>query len=331
MKTICFGEIMLRLSPPAGMRFAQAQSLDTVYGGSEANVAVSLAQLGLSPTFISRVPDNELGRAALGALSQFGVSTGGCVFGGDRLGLYFLEHGAGLRSSKILYDRQHSGMATLCPGMINWQQVLADTGWLHWSGITPALSQETADAVLEALQVASEMKIRISCDINYREKLWKYGKTPADILPELISLTHVLLGDVNAFGLCLGIREEDEKSLLAKVFQQFPQLDHIAMTSRQGISASHNAYRGILFDGRQVYQSAEYELADMVDRIGGGDAFMAGLIFGLQKMPDQPQEIINFAVASAALKHYIKGDFNLTSAQEVRSLMSGNTGGRVNR
>lgn len=328
---ICFGEIMLRLSPPDGLRLVQTPTFDAGFGGSEANVAVSLAQLGQNAAYVTRVPDNDLGRAALGAVARYGVNTRSSVFGGARMGVYFIEFGAGRRGSKVLYDRQDSGMATLQRGMIDWQRVLANATWLHWSGITPALSPEAADATLEALEVAHALNIRVSCDLNYRDKLWQYGKTPAQVMPPLMAYTQVVLGDVNAFDLYFGIREANETTLLQAVAARFPSLRQLAMSSREGHSASHNTYRGVLYDGRHCYHSRTHELPDMLDRIGGGDAFMAGLIFGLQQFPSDPQAIIEFAVAAAALKHYIKGDFNLSSEKEVRALMGGEMGGRVSR
>ncbi len=331
MRTVCFGEIMLRLCPPDHLRLLQTTTFEAVYGGSEANVAVSLAQLGCQAAYVTRVPDNELGHAALGAVARFGVDTTASLFGGERMGLYFLETGAGRRSSKVLYDRQNSGMATLEGGMIDWRTVLQHTGWLHWSGITPALSPGAADAILEALQIAADLQIHISCDLNYRDKLWKYGKTPAQIMPQLIDYTDVLLGDANAFDLYFGIQENSEAALLQRVAARFPQLRYIAMSSRAGHSASHNTYGGVLYAGQHVFHSPTYELPDILDRIGSGDAFMAGLIVGLQRAPADPQEIVTFAAAAAALKHYVKGDFNLSVETEIRSLMNGNMGGRVNR
>jgi 2-dehydro-3-deoxygluconokinase len=332
MDILCFGEIMLRLSPPNGLRLVQTPTFEATYGGSEANVAVSLAQLGLSAAYTTRVPDNELGRAALGAVARYGVDVRRSIFGGERLGVYFLEMGAGLRGSRVLYDRQGSGMAQLAPGMVDWRKTLENASWLHWSGITPALSHSAAEATLEALRVADDLHIRVSCDLNYRDKLWKYGKSPRDIMPKLVEYTDVLLGDRTAFDICLGIPEEpDDAALLQSVARHFPRLRCVAMSSRQGNTASHNHYRGLLFDGQQCYASRAYEMPDMLDRIGGGDAFMAGLIFGLRQALYDPQETIEFAVASAALKHYVRGDFNLSTESEVRALMAGNTGGKVSR
>lgn len=333
MQTLCFGEILLRLSPPGAQRFVQARQLDLVYGGSEANVAVSLAQWGLEAAYLSRVPDNELGQSALQILGQFGVDTRPVIQGGDRLGIYFLEQGTGRRASKVLYDRAHSGMATLAPGMIDWPKTLENTTWLHWSGITPALSQSAADAVLEGLETARNRNITISCDLNYRANLWKYGRKPGEIMPALMKLTDVLLGDETAFEVCLGIKEMENAGpeiVLPAVQKVFPQLSQIAMTQREGFSASHNSYRGFLYDGQTLVSSQKYDLPDILDRIGSGDAFMAGLIFGLQKQADK-QETVEFATAAAALKHYVAGDFNLSTEIEIRGLMNGNLGGRVQR
>jgi 2-dehydro-3-deoxygluconokinase len=331
MKILCFGEIMLRLTPPHAQRFGQTQSFDAEYGGSEANVAVSLAQFGLKSAYLTRLPNNGLGRAALGALSQHGVDTAPSMFGGERLGLYFVEMGVGLRGSKVLYDRQDSGMASLAPGMFDWRGALENGAWLHWSGITPALSEGAAAATLEGLKVARELGLRISCDLNYRANLWQYGKTPAEVMPQLVEYSDVLLGDASAFDLYFGLRADEDTVLLEKVAARFPQLRFVAMTRREGRSASHNAYQGLLHDRAQTYTSQKYELPDMLDRIGGGDAFMAGLIFGLRKAQTDAQEAVEFAAAAAALKHYVRGDFNLTSEAEVRALMAGNTGGRVSR
>lgn len=329
MKICCFGEVLLRLSPPDGLRLVQANAFDAHYGGSEANVAISLAQLGVDARFVTRLPGHELGRAALGALSRYGVQTTHCIDGGERLGLYFLENGAGRRGSKVLYDRNGSGMSELAPGMVPWREVLDGVDWLHWSGITCALSQSAADATQEALETASEMGLRISCDLNYRAQLWQYN-TPDKVMPALTAYADLILGDATAFDLYYGIRAEDQDTLLQMVMDRFPRLSWVAMTARQGYSATHNAYQGFLYDGCETFTSPMYELPDMLDRIGGGDAFMAGLLFGLGSGADA-QESVEFAAAAAALKHYIRGDFNLASELEIRALMAGNTGGRVQR
>jgi len=334
MQIVCFGEIMLRLSPPGAQRIAQARQFEAVYGGSEANVAVSLAQFGIKTAYLTRVPDNELGQAALAAVAQHGVATHLALKGGERLGIYFLEQGAGRRASKVRYDRAGSGMASLTPGMIDWRAAFEHATWLHWSGITPALSQGAADALLEGLTIAKELNIKISCDINYRANLWNYGKKPVEIMPALMAFTDVLLGDETAFEVCLGIKNEVETApevVLSAVNKAFPRLRHIAITRREGFSASHNSYQGLIFDGQRLFTSKKYELPDMLDRVGSGDAFMAGLLFGLQKSDADLQEVIEFATAAAAYKHYISGDFNLCTEAEVRALMDGNSGGRVSR
>ncbi len=334
MQIVCFGEILLRLSPPGAQRFVQARHLEAVFGGSEANVAVSLAQFGLSAAYLTRVPNHELGRAALGAVAQHGVATHLAIQGGERLGIYFLEQGAGRRASKVLYDRANSGMASLAPGMIDWPQVLENAGWLHWSGITPALSQSAADALLEGLQIARERGVNVSCDLNYRANLWTYGKKPMEIIAQLMPYTDVLLGDETAFGICLGIHPAGHtppKECLAAVKMAFPHLRYLAMTRREGLSASHNHYQGLLYDGETVFISQQHDLPNLLERIGSGDAFMAGLLFGLLQAKVDLQETVEFATAAAALKHYVPGDFNLCSEAEVRALMAGGSGGRVMR
>lgn len=322
---------MLRLTPPDQQRLVQARGFEAVYGGSEANVAVSLSQMGLSTRYLTRVPDHDLGRAALGAVAQYGVDTHHCAWGGQRLGVYFLEMGSGRRGSKVLYDRQDSGVATLQRGMLNWENALAGATWLHWSGITPALSEGAAAVTREGIELAKSKGIHISCDLNYRANLWQYGKTPAEVMPELVAMTDVLLGDGFAFDLYFGLQAETDELLLEKAAQHFPNLKTVAMTRRAGHSATHNTYQGLFYDCHGVYTSPVHDLPDMLDRIGGGDAFMAGLIYGLATTPAQPQTVIDYATAAAALKHYTRGDFNLSTAAEVRALMQGQSGGKVSR
>ncbi len=327
---ICFGEIMLRLSPPNNLRVAQARSLDVQYGGSEANVAVALAQFGAPSAYITRVPDSEVGRASLGELKKYGVDTSLTVLGGSRLGLYFLEVGAGNRSSKVVYDREGSGMATLQKGMIDWHNIFKGAKWFHWSGITPAISQSAADATLEAIEIANELGITVSCDLNYRSNLWQYGKKPSEIMPELLKGCAVMLGDGDTIDTYFEIKGSDYKEVFEKTFIQFPKLQYIAMTARRAFHASHNAYRGFLHDGKTLYESKEFDVPDIIDRIGAGDAFMGGLIYCLQKK-ETPQYCVDFSAATGALKHSIHSDFNLASVAEVENLMHGNTGGKVNR
>lgn len=334
MKILCFGEIMMRLTPPNHQKIAQATSLDIQYGGSEANVAVSLAQFGLKSAYTTRVPNTDLGRAALGELAKYGVDTTPSVFGGARLGLYFLEMGAGLRGSKVVYDRAHSGVASLEKGMIDWENALNGVTWLHWSGITPAVSQSAAEVTLEALKTAQKMGITVSCDLNYRANLWQYGKHPAEIMPELLQNSNVMLGDGDTIDLYFGIKGANYAEVFEKTAAAFPNLDYLAMTARKAFHASHNTYKGFLyskhFENDKMIASKEYDMPEILDRIGGGDAFMAGLIYGLAKNTP-PQYAIEFATAAAILKHYVNGDFNLSSLSEVEALVNGNTGGRVSR
>jgi 2-dehydro-3-deoxygluconokinase len=344
---ICFGEIMLRLTPPNNHRLIQATSLDIQYGGSEANVAVSLAQLGRRAAYVSRVPDTALGRAALSELNRYGVDTTPSVFGGDRLGVYFLEMGAGSRGTKVIYDRAHSGMASLKAGHIDWQKILSaglpsgkeekGVNWFHWSGITPAISQSAAEATLEAVQMAKQMGLMVSCDLNYRANLWQYGKQPSAIMPELLRGCDVMLGDGDTIDLYFGIKGKDYAAVFDKTFAAFPNLSYIAMTARKAFHASHNAYKGFLHDGKKLYESREYDMPAILDRIGGGDAFMAGLIYGLTQVGVLANDLtleqyaVEFATAAATLKHYVHGDFNLSRQEDVAALMAGNSGGRVSR
>jgi 2-dehydro-3-deoxygluconokinase len=330
MRIICFGEIMLRLSTPNQERLLQTRQFDVQFGGSEANVAVSLAQLGATAAFMTRVPETELGQAALSEVRRYNVETHLSVFGGERLGLYYLETGTGNRPSKVIYDRAHSGMATLKCGVIDWEKAFENATWLHWSGITPAISQSAADVTLEAIEAAQRKGLMISCDLNYRSNLWQYGKLPSEIMPQLLKGCDVMLGDGDTLGTYFDIKGVDYQDIVGKTFAAFPKLKYIAMTARRAFHASHNAYTGFLHDGKTMYQSREYDIPDINDRIGAGDAFMASLIFQLSKKRT-PQYSIDFAAAAAALKHTIQGDFNLVSEKEIIALMDGNTGGKVSR
>ena len=330
MKIICFGEIMLRLSTHNQDRLLQTRQMEVQYGGSEANVAVSLAQLGAVAAFMTRLPATELGQAALAEVRRYNVETNLSVFGGDRLGLYYLETGKGNRPSKVIYDRQHSSMATLTCGMIDWEKALDNATWLHWSGITPAISQSAADVTLEAIEMAQKKGLMISCDLNYRSNLWKFGKHPSDIMPQLLQGCDVMLGDGDTMGTYFNIKGADYQEIIEKTFLTFPKLKYIAMTARRAFHASHNAYKGFLHNGKTLYESREYDIPDINDRIGAGDAFMASLIFQLSKEAP-PQYVIDFAAAAAALKHTVQGDFNLVSEKEIEALMGGNTGGKVSR
>ncbi len=346
-KVVTFGEIMLRLTPPGYLRFSQANSFDIEYGGGESNVAVSLANFGVPVDFVTRIPDNDIGKCALMEVRKRGVGTDKIIFGGDRLGIYFLETGAVSRGSKIVYDRENSSMSKITPGMINWDAVFEGVEWFHWSGITPAISKSAADACLEAVKIASSKGITISTDFNYRAKLWKYcdNKSRQDIMTELTSYSNVILGseyDANMFfnitpeSISAEIKgEEREKasflSVCNQMKQKFPRIEKIIKTFRNSISASHNNWSAILYDGEKLYESPEYEITDIVDRVGGGDSFMGALIYVLLKDKNKNQEALNFAIAASCLKHTIKGDVNLVTIEEVENLMQGDSSGRVAR
>ncbi len=339
MRVVTFGEIMLRLTPPNGLRLRQATTLEITYGGAEANVAVSLAQFGVSAAFVTRLPDNDLGDACLEALRRWGVDTAHIARGGDRLGVYYLEQGAMQRGPRVVYDRAHSAFAQLKQGMVDWDRALAGADWFHWSGITPALTPGTAAACLEAVRAARERGLTVSCDPNYRASLWRWGQPPAAVLPEMVSLCDVLVASESdaqpMFGLdwqpTPGDSVERFAALCTALHARFPNLTTIATTFRESRSASDNALSAALWQGGALYSSSRYELTHIVDRVGGGDAFMAGLIYGLLTRPDAPQYALDFGLAAACLKHGIPGDFNLVSAAEVERLLAGDAAGRVAR
>ncbi len=343
-KVVTFGEIMLRLSPPGWKRFSQSSSFDVVYGGGESNVAVSLANYGVDVDFITRLPDNDLGDCALMELRKRGVGTNKIVRGGERLGIYFLETGAVSRGSKVVYDRAHSAMASIQKGMVDWDAVFKGVDWFHWTGITPAISQGAADACLEAIQAANRLGVTVSTDLNYRKKLWKYGKEPGEVMPALVEGCDVILGNEEDAEKHFGLHPEgvdvthggsvDGKAYLSVLKQlqvMFPRAKKVITTLRGSISASHNTWSGVLYDGKKLYEAPTYEITHIVDRVGGGDSFMAGLIFGLLTYENDDQKALEFAVAASCLKHTIKGDANLSTVAEVEKLMSGDASGRVSR
>lgn len=342
-KVVTFGEIMLRLTPPGHKRFSQASEFDVIYGGGESNVAVSLANYGIPVSFASRIPDNDIGECAVMEMRKRGVQTQDIVRGGERLGIYFLEIGAVSRGSKVVYDRDHSGMATIEKGMIDWESVFADAQWFHWTGITPAISQGAADACLEAIQVANRMGVTVSTDLNYRKNLWNYGKSPAEIMPELVAGCDVILGneedaekhfDIHPEGVDVTQGDTIDAGAYISVCQQlikrFPRAKKVIITLRGSISASHNTWSGVLYNRNELLQAPTFQITHIVDRVGGGDSFMGGLIYGLLTY-ENDQDALNFAVAASCLKHTIYGDANLVTVSEVEKLMGGDASGRVSR
>ena len=344
-KVVTFGEIMLRLSPPGHLRFSQANQFDIVYGGGESNVAVSLANYGIPVNFVTRLPKNDLGDCAKMEMRKRGVNTANIIYGGDRLGIYFLETGAVSRGSKVVYDRAHSAIAEIEPGMIDWKDVFSGAQWFHWTGITPAISQGAANACLEAVKMASEMGITISTDLNYRKKLWNYGGDREKIMTELTSYCDIILGNeedaekhfnIKPEGLDITTQGEHVKaeaflSVCKQMMKKFPNAKKVITTLRGSISASHNTWAGVLYDGKKMYETRQYQITHIIDRVGGGDSFMGGLIYGLLTYPDDDQNALDFAVAASCLKHTIKGDANLVTVEEVEKLMGGDASGRVSR
>ncbi len=342
-RIITFGEIMLRLAPPDHLRFSQSIYLESTFGGGEANVAVSCANYGLDVAFITRLPDNDIARWCLRNLKSYGVDTGKIIFGGERMGIYFLEHGAVSRGSKVIYDRAHSAIATIEPGMIDWEDVLQGATWFHWTGITPAISQGAADVCLKAAKAARRMGITVSCDLNYRKNLWKYGKKASEIMPTLVAECDVILGNEEDAEKVFGIHPQGVdvtrgevqgaayESVGKQLMAMFPVCKKVIVTLRGSVSASHNSWSGVLWDGKQLLRAPTYQITHIVDRVGGGDSFMGGLIYGLINYPDNDQKALDFAVAASCLKHTIKGDFNEVTVEEVEKLMGGDASGRVSR
>lgn len=344
-KIVTFGEIMLRLATPGYQRFIQSNSLNATFGGGEANVAVSLANYGLNAEFVTRLPKNDVAEWCLSELRKYNVGTQNIVRGGERVGIYFLETGAVARPSKVVYDRANSSIADIQPGMINWKEVLKDADWFHWTGITPALSQGAADACLEAIKTANEMGVMVSTDLNYRKNLWKYGKKASEIMPALVEGCDVILGNEEDAEKVFGIKPEgfevahtggeidaaEFESVCMQMMKRFPRAKKVIITLRGSINANHNTWGGVLYSEGKLYESKRYDITHIVDRVGGGDSFMGGLIYGLLTYGEEDQKALDFAVAASCLKHTVYGDFNLVTVPEVEALMGGDGSGRVQR
>lgn len=338
-KVVTFGEIMLRLSTERFLRFSQAKTFGATYGGGEFNVAVSLNNLGIPAEFVTCLPLNEIGDTALQEIKKLGVDHSNILRRGDRLGIYFLETGAGTRSSNVVYDRAGSAMATLEKGSFDWETIFKEATWFHWSGITPAISEQAALECLNAVRTAKKMGLTISTDLNYRSKLWKWGKEPKEVMPELLGYSNLILGDLDTAFFMLGQDKvqpnyQDEKSLpmlYNKLFKLCPDLNQVATTLRYSVSASHQRIGGLLYDGEQIYKAQIQEVTPVVDRVGSGDAFMGGLAFGLIDTPEDKQRAVDIAVASCCLKHTIYGDCNLVSLQDIERFMDGDQTGKVSR
>jgi 2-dehydro-3-deoxygluconokinase len=326
---------MLRLSTPGFSRFIQADSFNATYGGGEANVAVSLAQLGVPAAHVTRFPDNDLGRAATAQLRKYGVQTTHILYGGNRLGIYFVEFGAISRPSKVVYDRADSAFAGIEPGMVNWEEVLSGAEWFHWTGISPAISEGAARTLAEGIKVANRLGVKVSADVNYRRNLWQYGKTPREVMPELVEGCDLILcskGDArDMFG--LDVEKDGGSHWVAaakEIMRVYPRIKRIVNTKRESVSASHNTLAGMMWNGQSHLTTRVHPIVPIVDRIGGGDAFVAGLLFGLGHYPTD-QEALDFAVASSVLKHSVEGDANLVSVEEIETVMKGDSSGKLLR
>lgn len=344
-KVITFGEVMLRLATPSYLRFSQSNQFSATFGGGEANVAVSLANYGMQTEFVTRLPHNDIAHACIMDLRKYGVGTSHIIYGGERLGIYFLETGAVARASKVVYDRAHSSISEIQPGMIDWETVLTGAAWFHWTGITPAISEGAASVCLEAIETANRLGVPVSCDLNYRKNLWKYGKTAAEVMPRLVAGCDVILGNEEDAEKVFGIhpagfdvaQTEGEvdamafESVCAQLTQLFPRAQKVIITLRGSVNANHNTWGGVLYTDSKLYQSRRYDITHIVDRVGGGDSFMGGLIYGLFTYTGNPQKALDFAVAASCLKHTIYGDFNQVTVEEVEKLMEGDASGRVVR
>jgi len=345
-----FGEVMLRLAPPAWERLLQSPKLVATFGGGEANVAVALAQFSARSRFISVLPErNPIADAVVGELRRFGVETDHVVRAPGRLGVYFLEPGANQRPSKVFYDREYSAIALAKPGVMDWKRSLADATWFHTTGITPAISAHAAEVTLEGLRAAREMGLQTSCDLNYRKNLWKWGKRASEVMPELLKLVDVCIANEEDCQKAINIHvdidvesgnleREKYSELTERVLATFPNLKILAITLRESKSASHNAWSACLHTESGFLLSRKYEITHIVDRVGAGDTFAAGLIFalthpgasGLTQLGGEA-EALEFAVAASCLKHSLPGDFNRFTVEEVRALMQGSGSGRVER
>ena len=338
---ITFGEIMLRLKPFNRERFFQSPLLEATFGGGEANVAVGLVRFGLNVAYVSVIPNNPIGDACIGELRRQGVDTSLIVRKGDRLGIYFLEAGANQRSSKVIYDRSHSAIAEAKPGDIDWDKVFEEASWFHITGITPAISLSAAELSLEAVKKAREKGLTVSCDLNFRKNLWKYGKSAPEIMCELVKYVDIAVGNEEDCQKSLDVKidvdvesgklqAEKYRELTDKVLNLYPNIQKIAITLRESHSADYNGWSAVLENRQDFFASKKYEIHDIVDRVGGGDTFAAGLIYGLNHFSND-QDALEFAIAASCLKHSIPGDFPLISVEEVKSLAKGAASGRVQR
>ena len=340
-KYVTFGEIMLRLTPPGHDVLFQTPRLEATFGGAEANVAVSLANYGEDVAFVTAAPANPIGDAMLRELRGFGVDTRFIRRCGDRLGVYYTETGSNMRPSKVIYDRAHSSMSEVEPGDFDWEIIFDGAKWFHTTGITPAIAEGTAKTALEAMKRAKEKGLTVSCDLNYRKKLWKWGKMPKEVMSEMAQYIDVMIANEEDCQKCLGIELDVDvtsgkldaskyEALARKIMTTYKNVQYLAVSLRESMSADWNNWSVVLASKDRFYVSKKYEIRDIVDRIGGGDSFGSGLIWGLNNL-DGPQAAVEFAAAASALKHTVYGDFNRVSSDDVLTLVGGNSSGRVQR
>lgn len=343
-KIVTFGEIMVRLGAPDYLKIIQTDKFDVSYAGAEANVAVSLANYGMQADYITCLPDNPIAERCIMNLRGHKVGVDNILRSGKRMGILYLETGSNARPSKVYYDREDSSIATVEQGSINWEEILEGADWFHWTGITPALSENAAAECLQAIKTANKLGVTVSCDINYRSNLWRYGKTAAEVMPKMVAGSDIILGNEDDCEKVFGIKPQNfdaEKtngdvdqsafrSVCEQMIQKFPRCKKIVVTLRGSINANHNTWCGVLYDGQNLLESKRYDITDIVDRVGGGDSFMGGLIFGLLHY-DNDQDALEFATAASCLKHTLKGDFNWVTVQEVENLINGDASGRVKR
>ena len=338
-KIVTMGEIMLRLSPDGNDRFIQAESFRIIPGGGEANVAISCANYGHDCYFVTKLPKHEIGQIAVNAMRRYGVNTDFIARGGDRIGLYYAETGASMRPSKVIYDRAHSAIAEAKPEDFDFDAIFEGADWFHWSGITPAISDASAECLRQACICAKKHGVKVSVDLNFRKKLWTSEKA-ISIMRPLMQYVDVCIGNEEDAELCLGFKPDadveggkTDASGYEGIFKQMKEefgFQYVVSTLRESFSATHNGWKALIYDGKEFYQSKRYDINPIIDRIGGGDSFSGGLIHGLLTKPTQG-EALEFAVAASALKHTINGDFNLVSVEEVEALAGGAANGRVQR
>jgi 2-dehydro-3-deoxygluconokinase len=329
---VTFGELMLRLAAPGKERLMQTPQLEATFGGSESNVAIGLSLMGIPTTHVTVLPDqNALSDACIGELRRYGVDTSHIIRKNGRFGVYYLEAGANQRPPRILYDREYSAMSLARPHDIPWSEILPKAGWFHVSEITPAISENAAYVTHDAMERAQQAGLTVSVDLNHRKNLWRWGKQAIDIMPGLMRFTDILIGGRETMEVVLGVSATgDFKDVTRKTFETYPNLKIVVLTRRESRSASHNAWSACLDDGKEFLESRHYEMTHIVERVGGGDAFDAGLIYGLLKLPTK-QEALEFASATAVLKHSIPGDFSRLTVEEVNELLEGGESGRVQR